>query len=236
MGVLFLQRLLGAVVGMHGDDKGLILPPAIAPIQVVVLPIAAHADSNVEPAAKALTERLSASGIRVELDSRDVRPGVKHYDWEIKGVPIRIELGPRDLSAGKFVLTMRTGSKSEISIDEAEKFVLESLEELAEYLRQRAKSLVSDKVKSFPFHNLDYDKSKESTIESGFVYEIAFEGNDSDSEILEKKTGLTLLGECDDEFPEERKCIVTGKLTFKRCFIARTVSYTHLTLPTIYSV
>ena len=215
------ERLLGAVVGMHGDDKGLILPPAIAPIQVVVMPIAAHADSNVEPAAKALAERLSASGIRVELDTRDVRPGVKHYDWEIKGVPIRIELGPRDLSAGKFVLTMRTGSKSEISIDEAEKFVLESLEELAEYLRQRAKSLVSDKVKSFPFHNLDYDKSKESTIESGFVYEIAFEGNDSDSEILERKTGLTLLGECDDEFPEERKCIVTGKLTFKRCFIAR---------------
>ena len=215
------ERLLGAVVGMHGDDKGLILPPAVAPIQVVVLPIAAHADSNVEPAAQALAERLSASGIRVELDTRDVRPGVKHYDWEIKGVPIRIELGPRDLSAGKFVLTMRTGSKSEISIDEAEKFVLESLEELAEYLRQRAKSLVSDKVKSFPFHNLDYDKSKESTIESGFVYEIAFEGNDSDAEILEKKTGLTLLGECDDEFPEERKCIVTGKLTLKRCFIAR---------------
>ncbi len=215
------ERLLGAVVGMHGDDKGLILPPSIAPIQVVVLPIAAHADSNVEPAAKALAERLSASGIRVELDTRDVRPGVKHYDWEIKGVPIRIELGPRDLSAGQFVLTLRTGSKYEISIDEAEKSVLESLEELAEDLRQRAKSLVSDKVKSFPFDNLDYDSSHESSIESGFVYEIAFEGNDSDAEFLEKKTGLTLLGECDDEFPEQRKCIVTGESTFKRCFIAR---------------
>ena len=215
------ERLLGAVVGMHGDDKGLILPPSIAPIQVVVLPIAAHADSNVEPAAKALAERLSASGIRVELDTRDVRPGVKHYDWEIKGVPIRIELGPRDLSAGQFVLTLRTGSKFEISIDEAEKSVLESLEELAEDLRQRAKSLVSDKVKSFPFDNLDYDSSHESSIESGFVYEIAFEGNDSDAEFLEKKTGLTLLGECDDEFPEQRKCIVTGESTFKRCFMAR---------------
>ena len=215
------ERLLGAVVGMHGDDKGLILPPAIAPIQVVVLPIAAHADSNVEPAAQALAERLSASGIRVELDTRDVRPGVKHYDWEIKGVPIRLELGPRDLSAGNVVLTLRTGSKFEISIEEAEKSVLESLEGLAEDLRQRAKSLVSDKVQPFPFDNLNYDGSQESSIENGIVYQIAFEGNDSDAEFLEKKTGLTLLGECDDEFPEERNCIITGKATKKMQHIAR---------------
>ena len=215
------ERLLGAVVGMHGDDKGLILPPAIAPIQVVVLPIAAHADSNVEPAAQALAERLSASGIRVELDTRDGRPGVKHYDWEIKGVPIRLELGPRDLSAGNVVLTLRTGSKFEISIEEAEKSVLESLERLAEDLRQRAKSLVSDKVQPFPFDNLDYDVSQESSIENGIVYQIAFEGNDSDAELLEKKTGLTLLGECDDEFPEERNCIITGKATKKMQHIAR---------------
>ena len=215
------ERLLGAVVGMHGDDKGLILPPAIAPIQVVVLPIAAHADSNVEPAAQALAERLSASGIRVELDTRDVRPGVKHYDWEIKGVPIRLELGPRDLSAGNVVLTLRTGSKFEISIEEAEKYVLESLEGLAEDLRQRAKSLVSDKVQPFPFDNLNYDDSQESSIENGIVYQIAFQGNDSDAEFLEKKTGLTLLGECVDEFPEERNCIITGKATKKMQHIAR---------------
>ena len=200
------ERLLGAVVGMHGDDKGLILPPAIAPIQVVVLPIAAHADSNVEPAAQALAERLSASGIRVELDTRDVRPGVKHYDWEIKGVPIRLELGPRDLSAGNVVLNLRTGS---------------TLEGLAEDLRQRAKSLVSDKVQPFPFDNLDYDDSQESSIENGIVYQIAFQGNDSDAEFLEKKTGLTLLGECVDEFPEERNCIITGKATKKMQHIAR---------------
>ena len=215
------ERLLGAVVGMHGDDKGLILPPAVAPIQVVVLPIAAHADSNVEPAAQALAERLSASGIRVELDTRDVRPGVKHYDWEIKGVPIRLELGPRDLSAGNVVLTLRTGSKFEISIEEAEKSILESLEGLAEDLRQRAKSLVSDKVQPFPFDNLDYDDSQESSIENGIVYQIAFQGNDSDAEFLEKKTGLTLLGECVDEFPEERNCIITGKATKKMQHIAR---------------
>ena len=119
------------------------------------------------------------------------------------------------------VLTLRTGSKSDISIDEAEKSVLESLEELAEDLRQRAKSLVSEKVKRFPFDNLDYDESQASSIESGIVYEIAFEGNDSDAEFLEKKTGLTLLGECDEEFPEERNCLITGKATKKKQHIAR---------------
>ncbi len=86
---------------------------------------------------------------------------------------------------------------------------------------QRAKSLVSDKVQPFPFDNLDYDASQESSIESGIVYQIAFEGNDSDAEFLEKKTGLTLLGECDDEFPEERNCLITGKATKKMQHIAR---------------
>ena len=70
-------------------------------------------------------------------------------------------------------------------------------------------------------HNLDYDSSHESSIESGFVYEIAFEGNDSDAEFLEKKTGLTLLGECDDELSAERNCLITGKATKKKQHIAR---------------
>ena len=136
-------------------------------------------------------------------------------------MPIRIELGPRDLSAGNFVLTMRTGSKSEISLEEAEKSVLDSLEELADDLRQRAKSLVFEKVKPFPFVNLDYDESDSSSIESGIVYEIAFEGNDSDAEFLEKKTGLTLLGECDEDFAQETNCLVTGNLTKKKQHMAR---------------
>ena len=215
------ERLLGAVVGMHGDDKGLILPPAIAPIQVVIMPIAAHADSNVEPAARTLAERLSSCGIRAELDTRDVRPGVKHYDWEIKGVPIRIEIGPRDLSAGKCVITLRTGSKSEISLDGAQEAVLEMLSGLAEDLRQRAESVVASKVKPFPLESLNDEHSRGSNIEEGIVYEIAFEGNDSDAEFLEKNTGLTLLGECDEEFSEKRNCLVTGKPTLKKQHIAR---------------
>ena len=74
------ERLLGAIVGMHGDDSGLIMPPSIAPIQVVLMPVAAHSDANVIPKVNELAEYLSEAGFRVHLDDRDLRPGAKHYD------------------------------------------------------------------------------------------------------------------------------------------------------------
>ena len=215
------ERLLGAVVGIHGDDKGLILPPSIAPFQVVVMPVAAHSDSNVLPAVEALAEELSSNGLRTRVDSRDVRPGVKHYDWEIKGVPIRIELGPRDLSSGKCVATMRTGGKTEIELDGVSTTVWNMLSTISDELRERAASLADNLVHPFPLENLTPDDSLESQLVDGVVYEIAFDGNDSDAEFLEKKTGLTLLGESDDNFSEEKPCLVSGKLTAKRQFISR---------------
>ena len=215
------ERLLGAVVGMHGDDKGLILPPSIAPFQVVIMPVASHKDENVIPAAQNLCRELVSKGIRAKLDSRDVRPGVKHYDWEIKGVPIRVELGPRDISSGKCVTTMRTGGKSEINLENASQKLFDMLDQISDELRTRASSLISDLVRPFPLDSISEDQTMDSLIEDGIVYEIPFNGNDSDAEFLEKKIGLTLLGECDDSYAEERKCIVTGESTFKRCFMAR---------------
>jgi prolyl-tRNA synthetase len=215
------ERLLGAVVGVHGDDKGLIMPPSIAPFQVVIMPVAAHSDVNVLPAVEALAQDLSSNGLRTKVDSRDVRPGVKHYDWEIKGVPIRIELGPRDLSAGKCVATMRTGGKVEIDLDGAPTNVKEMLSEISEELRNRSALVVSGLVQKFPIENLSVNDSLDSLIEDGIVYEIAFDGTDSDAELLEKKTGLTLLGVSDDKFSEERPCLVSGNLTLKRSYIAR---------------
>jgi len=215
------ERLLGAVVGMHGDDKGLVMPPSIAPFQVVIMPIAAHSDANVMPAVDALAHDLSSNGLRTKIDSRDVRPGVKHFDWEIKGVPIRIELGPRDLSSGKCVATMRTGGKVEIDLDGAPSSVKDMLSGISEELRNRAASVVSGLVQKFPIGNLPDNDSVDSLIEDGIVYEIAFDGNDSDAEFLEKKTGLTLLGVSDNKFSEERPCLVSGNLTLKRGYIAR---------------
>ena len=215
------ERLLGAVVGMHGDDKGLVMPPSIAPFQVILMPVASHVDENVIPAVESLAAELNASGLRAKVDSRDVRPGVKHYDWEIKGAPIRIELGPRDLKSKKCIVTLRTGGKFEIDLDGASSRIKQLLDDISEELRNRATSLVSDLIQDFPIHDLRNSEPIQDSIEDGIVYEIAFEGNDSDAEFLEKKTGLTLLGVSDEEFSKKRTCIVTGNSTVNRCYIAR---------------
>jgi len=161
------ERLLGAVVGMHGDDKGLIMPPSIAPFQVVVMPIASHSDENVMPAVESLAAELNSSGLRVTVDSRDVRPGVKHYDWEIKGVPIRIELGPRDLKSSKCIASLRTGGKVEINLDVATEKILAMLEEISQELRTRANSIVAELVKEFPSENIEAKDGNESNLKKG---------------------------------------------------------------------
>ena len=216
------ERLLGAVVGMHGDDNGLILPPSVAPFQVILMPVAAHADDRVTPAVEVLADDLSSAGLRVKIDDRDVRPGVKHYDWEIRGAPIRLELGPRDLTNGQCVISLRTGGKMEPPLDGIASFVSDALDSLADELRLRANRNLKDLVKPLPSlvgeeGNLEFTEQ----FEEGIVYEAAFDGNDSDAEVLEKLTGMTLLGDCDDSFEEPRVCVITGKSTQRRQYIAR---------------
>jgi prolyl-tRNA synthetase len=109
-------RLMGALVMVHGDDDGLRLPPRLAPIQVVV--ILARADDSAGEAAAALAAELRAGGLRVELDtSTDTSFGRRVVDWELKGVPLRIEVGPRDLAQGEVVLARRdTGTKASVAL------------------------------------------------------------------------------------------------------------------------
>ncbi|HXV85493.1 MAG TPA: proline--tRNA ligase [Gemmatimonadales bacterium] len=108
-------RLVGALVLTHSDDRGLVCPPRLAPVQVVLVPIwksDAERAGLLEPASR-LADDLRASGLRVEVDQRDsMKPGAKYYHWETRGVPIRLELGPRDLAAHQVVLARRTGGKS----------------------------------------------------------------------------------------------------------------------------
>ena len=117
----FSARMVGATIMAHGDDAGLRLPPAVAPVQVAIVPIhrtpEEHAD--VLPVAERLRADLAAAGHRVRLDDRDQhRPGYKFAEWELKGVPVRIELGPRDVAAQRAVLVSRLGGeKEEVSLD-----------------------------------------------------------------------------------------------------------------------
>ncbi len=99
-------RLIGALIMAHGDQRGLKLPPRVAPIQVVIVPVAVHKEGVLERAA-ALKEELQNAGVRVELDDRDQSPGWKYNEWEMKGVPVRLELGPRDIENGQAVLVRR---------------------------------------------------------------------------------------------------------------------------------
>lgn len=133
-------RLIGAIVMTHGDAKGLVLPPRIAPIQVVIIPIVkGDSKDEVLSAAHKIKELLSAL-YRVEVDEDDTQtPGAKFYKWELKGVPIRIEIGPRDLAQGQAVLSDRLGlGKESYQIDTLPAFVEERLDTIQKTLYDRA--------------------------------------------------------------------------------------------------
>jgi prolyl-tRNA synthetase len=118
----FSTRMIGGTIMAHGDDRGLRLPPAVAPVQVVVVPIYRTDDeqTTVLAAATKVKDALAGDGIRVKVDDRDQhRPGYKFSEWELKGVPIRIEIGPRDLAADQVTLADRiTGEKEQVPIEQ----------------------------------------------------------------------------------------------------------------------
>ncbi|MDG6223927.1 MAG: proline--tRNA ligase [Candidatus Thermoplasmatota archaeon] len=143
------ERLVGAIVGVHGDDKGIILPPKVAPIQFVIIPILAKGKTEmVLEEARRLKEEVSAMGYRVHLDERDQRPGSKHYDWEIKGVPIRIELGPRDIEAGTLVFARRDlSTKRTVSRSDLRSETRRAMDDIEVELSGRARSILDNGVR-----------------------------------------------------------------------------------------
>lgn len=121
-------RMIGAIIMAHGDQRGLVLPPKVAPYQVVIIPIAAH-KGGVNEKAKEIEELLNKSGVRVLTDMRETSPGWKFNEWEMKGVPVRIEIGPRDIENGQVTVMRRdTLEKSVLPIDGVEKSIAELLE------------------------------------------------------------------------------------------------------------
>ena len=207
------ERLLGAVVGMHGDDNGLIFPPAIAPIQVVLMPVASHKDPAVNTAVDTAAETLRKSGYRVKIDSRDLRPGQKYWDWEIKGVPLRLEIGPRDVQNGNAFAARRTGGKEPISLDTISDGVAAQLEIVYNDLASRSHEHVNDCVIRL--------ESLDQKILDGHIYEVAFDGSDADAELLEKSTGMAILGEAMTPYEVEQVCVVSGKSTTRKQHLAR---------------
>lgn len=129
-------RMIGAIIMVHGDNSGLVLPPRVAPTQVMIVPVMQKKEGVLEKAAE-LKERLSA--YRVKVDSSDKNPGWKFAEQEMRGIPLRVEIGPRDIEANKAMIVRRdTGEKIEISLEELEAKVGELLEVIQQDMYRRA--------------------------------------------------------------------------------------------------
>ena len=131
-------RIIGGIIMTHGDDSGLVLPPSVAPIQVIVIPAQQHKEGVLEAATK-LTDTLRAAGLRVKMDDSDHSIGWKLSEYEMKGVPLRVEIGPRDIAENKCVIVRRDNrEKTFVSIDNVVEAVNQELENLREALYQKA--------------------------------------------------------------------------------------------------
>ncbi len=185
-------RLVGAVIMTHSDDTGLVLPPKVAPIQVAVVPIwrKDHEKEGVVGFAREIADALRAAGVRVAVDERDkMKPGAKYYDWERKGVPLRLEIGPRDLASRAAFASRRIGGKK-FGIPEAELVprVLETLDGIQSELLETARAFREQNT-----HEVDsYDAFKAQLTERGGWYLVPWADNADNEAAIKAETKATI--------------------------------------------
>ena len=185
-------RLIGAVVMVHGDDKGLVLPPRIAPVQVVIVPIPyKDVDSSLVLAkGRELLEKLKDRGIAAVLDDRvEYTPGWKFNDWELKGVPVRVEIGPRDIKHKQVTVARRdTFEKSTIEEEKAVDAVIKLLEEIQNNLYAKAKKFLEEKTTTVQ----DYKEFKKTLKEKGGFIRASWCSSSKCEEKIKEETGATI--------------------------------------------
>lgn len=153
----FTTRSIGAIIMVHGDQKGLVLPPLVAPIQVLIIPIIKKGyEEEVKKSVNALADQLGQLSIRVEVDNREaLSPGAKFYEWELKGIPLRIELGPKDIAQGVCVVTERyTNKKETIFLDNVVSIVKQQLNDIQVGMLEVARDRLNKNVK-YIYNKLD---------------------------------------------------------------------------------
>jgi len=200
-------RLIGAIIMVHGDDSGLVLPPKVAPIQVVVIPISQHKEGVLEKASE-ITARLSGI-VRVRMDDSDKTPGWKFNEYEMKGVPIRLEIGPKDIEKGQVVLVRRdTREKVFVPMDELEARVPELLDVIHKNLLEKATRLRNEKTYT-AVEMSEFRRIIETT--PGFIRAM-WCGDRACEDGIKEETGAT--SRCipfDDNERVSDKCIYCGK-------------------------
>ena len=216
-------RLMGALIMTHSDDNGLVLPPKLAPIQVVIVPIYKNAEmlSQIDAKIAGIVNNLKAMGISVKYDNADnKRPGFKFADYELKGVPVRLVMGGRDLENNTMEVMRRdTLEKQTISCDGIEEYVKNLLEEIQQNIYQKAlnhRIANTRKVDS-------YEEFKQKIEEGGFIL-AHWDGTPETEERIKEETKATIRCipfEADEESLTPGVCMVTGKPSARRVLFAR---------------
>ena len=218
-----ISRIFGALISIHGDNKGLRLPFKIAPYQVVVIPIFRGKEADaVLRYCEDIRETLKKAGLRVHLDKQDVTPGWKYNYWEMKGVPIRVEVGPRDLKANKAIIFRRdTMERETIEVKDLKKKVIALGKDIDKNLRARAES-------KFDGLTVDADSigAIEDALDKGKVARTPFcttemEGLACADEIKDRTGGEIRGTRIDVEEKPDGVCVVCGEVATEIVYIAR---------------
>ena len=212
-------RLIGAMIMVHGDDKGLVLPPKVAPIQVVIVPIykSDEAKEIVFPKLNEIREQLESKKIRVHVDDRnDLTPGYKFNDWELKGVPLRIEIGPKDIEKQQVVLAKRYNrEKISLGFNEIEKIVT-----VLDEIQKDMLKIASVKAKENTINISDYSEFK-SKIGKGGFFNAYWCGKIECEEKIKEETGADIRVIPFDSENTEGKCIYCQEQSIATPIFAR---------------
>ena len=208
-------RLIGAVIMAHGDQRGLVLPPRVAPIQAVVIPVAAHKGGVIEKCGEIETA-LKNAGIRVKTDLREMSPGWKFNEWEMKGVPVRIEIGPRDIEAGHAVIMRRdTLEKSTMALDSLAENVKNLLEVIQKDMLESSRKRRDAKI----VHADSLDGILKGVEGQNFV-KAGWCGCRECEDKVKETAAATARVMCDEEGVPER-CAICGKPAKHNVIFAR---------------
>jgi prolyl-tRNA synthetase len=215
-------RLMGALIMSHSDDAGLVIPPRLAPLQVVIVPIYKGEEQLARIAEKVNSEivpQLKQQGVSVKFDDADTKkPGWKFAEYELKGIPVRIAMGPRDMENGTVEIARRdTGTKETISISEVSNHVPQLLEDIQQNLYDRAKKFMDENTRSAD----TYEEFKEILEEhSGFIY-AHWDGTAETEQKIKDETKATIRNIPLGNPQEEGVCIYSGRPSTQRVLFAK---------------
>ena len=214
-------RLIGGLIMAHSDDDGLVLPPKLAPIHVVIVPIFRSEDELAKVSIKVneLSASLKAQGYSVKFDNRDnLKPGFKFAEWELKGVPVRIAIGPRDLENGTVEVARRdTKEKQVMKMDDVATAIPKLLDDIQDNIYQKALKFRSEKTTKVD----SYDDFKKVLDDKGGFVLAHWDGTAETETVIKEETKATIRCIPLDAPDEVGKCVYSGKLSTKRVVFAR---------------